>query len=119
MHGFLLAIHILVAIFLIIAILLQQTRGTGLASVFGGGGSSMFGGRGAAPFLTKATIILGTIFVITSLSLTFLSARRASVESAIEKAIKKGEVVPPAPAETPEGQPSPMEQVPSEGQPPK
>jgi len=112
MQGFLLAIHVIAAFFLIIVILLQQTRGTGLASVFGGGGSSMFGGRGAAPFLTKATVILGTIFVITSISLTWLSARRTSIESAVEKALRKGEVVPPPPTEATEGQPSPEGQVP-------
>jgi preprotein translocase subunit SecG len=112
MRGFFLAIHIIAAFFLIIVILLQQTKGGGLASVFGGGGGSMFGGRGAAPFLTKTTVILGVIFVVTSLSLTFMSARRATLESAVEKAMKKGEVIPTSPTETTEEQPSPVEQIP-------
>lgn len=112
MQGLFLAIHVAAAFFLIIVILLQQTKGGGLASVFGGGGGSMFGGRGAAPFLTKVTVILGTIFVVTSLSLTFLSARRVTVESAVEKAIREGEVMPPPPTETTEEQPSPVEQIP-------
>lgn len=113
MRGLFLAIHIIAAFFLIVVILLQQTKGGGLSSVFGGGGGSMFGGRGAAPFLTKTTVILGVIFVVTSLSLTFMSAKRATLESAVEKAMKKGEVMQPQPTETPETQPSPEEQIPT------
>ncbi|MDI6839975.1 MAG: preprotein translocase subunit SecG [bacterium] len=91
MHAFVFTIHILVAIFIILAILMQQREG-GLSTVFGGG-QSIFGGRGAAPFLTKTTIVLFILFLLTSFSLTLMSGK-TKPRSAIERAVKKGEVAP-------------------------
>ncbi len=64
----LLVFHVLIAIFLIIIVLLQQRTQGGMASVFGGGGGAenLLGSSGVAPFLTKLTAILGTIFIFTS-----------------------------------------------------
>jgi len=61
--------------------------------MFGGGGTTFFGGKGAAPFLTKITIILATVFIMTSVVLTTMSKTQAKI-SAIEKAIEKGEFSP-------------------------
>ena len=77
MFGFLLAIHTLIAILLIVVILMQQSRGSGLSSVFGGGAQSFFGGRGAEPFFLKTTTVLGILFMITSTTLAFTSPGRA------------------------------------------
>ncbi len=76
MFGFILALHTLIAILLTIIILMQQSKGTGLSSVFGGGAQSFFGGRGAEPFFLKATSILGALFMITSATLAFSATRR-------------------------------------------
>ena len=56
----LITLHVFVSFGLIIAVLLQSSKGGGLAGTFGGSGVSggVFGGRGAAPFLTKATTVL-------------------------------------------------------------
>ena len=55
MLGVLTAFHVLVCIGLIIVVLLQTGKGTGLASVFGGGGGeSVFGGKGFGSVLAKA-----------------------------------------------------------------
>lgn len=76
MYGVIMFFHLLGAAFLIIVVLMQQ-RGGGISSVFGGGGvESIFGGGGAAPFMIRLTAILATLFMITSLSLVLLSARR-------------------------------------------
>jgi preprotein translocase subunit SecG len=51
---------------LMLVILLQDSKGQGLAGAFGGGGgfsTSMLGGRGAATFLSKATQYLGAAFL--------------------------------------------------------
>ena len=61
MYGFLVIVHVLISIALIISVLLQAGKGTGLAGAFGGGGGAMgavFGGRGAATFLSKLTTFL-------------------------------------------------------------
>ena len=72
-------IHIIVSILLVITVLLQPGKGGDLGSMFGGGTSeSIFGASGAVPFLTKVTRILAVIFMITSLSLGYFSARGIS-----------------------------------------
>jgi len=70
------AIHIIVCIVLIIAVLLQSGKSADLAGAFGGGGSqTVFGPRGAASFLSKVTTISAVLFMVTSLGLWILSAK--------------------------------------------
>src|SRR5919204_5540592 len=65
--------HVLVCIFLILVVLLQQGKGADWAGAFGGGGSqTTFGARGAGTILSKATTAAAIIFMITSLALTIL-----------------------------------------------
>ena len=75
MTAFLTVIHFLICLFLIISILLQSSKGGGLAGMFGGGGGmgGVFGGRGAASFLSKVTLWLGICFAVTSISIALLS----------------------------------------------
>ncbi len=81
MFPVILVFHIIICLSLIILVLLQRGKGTGLGGVFGGaGGQSVFGSRGATTFLSKATTYTAVVFMLTSLSLALLSAgRRASV----------------------------------------
>ncbi len=72
-------IHVLVSLFLLLVILLQQGRGGDIASAFGGGGSqTAFGARGSATVLTKATAILGTLFLVGAFVLGILGQRGTS-----------------------------------------
>src|SRR5262249_35501569 len=65
--------HVIVCIFLILVVLLQQGKGADWAGAFGGGGTqTAFGARGAGTVLSKATTIAAVIFMITSLALTIL-----------------------------------------------
>lgn len=76
-------IHVLISIFLILVVLVQQGKGADLAGAFGGGGSqTAFGARGATTLLHKLTTGFFIAFVVTSLSLAILEARpRSSVMS--------------------------------------
>jgi preprotein translocase subunit SecG len=76
MFGLVIFIHVLVCVILIVVVLFQQPQKGGVTSVFGGG-ESVFGGGGAAPFMTRLTSGLAILFMITSLTLVLLSARRA------------------------------------------
>ena len=59
-------LHVMVCIFLILVVLLQQGKGADL-SVFGGGSTqTAFGARGATTFLHKLTVTSFIIFVITT-----------------------------------------------------
>ena len=73
----LLTVHILVAVVLILVVLLQSARGTDIAAAFGGMGSqAAFGPRGTATFLSKATVVLAVIFMMTSITLAIYSNRQ-------------------------------------------
>ena len=88
--------HVITCFLLIVAVLMQSSKGGGLSGAFGGGGGeAMFGGRETATFLSKATTYLAVVFMVTSLSLAFLSADRGGVEaeSSLLKAAQRGERV--------------------------
>lgn len=74
------AIHIFASVFLICLVLLQSGKGSDLGAALGGGSSSqsVFGTR-RGNVLTKATTILATIFMITSLTITVLKSHPTSI----------------------------------------
>jgi preprotein translocase subunit SecG len=74
LQTFLNILHIFVCFFLILVVLLQQGRGGGMGSAFGGASAQVFGGRGAGNFLTRLTAICAIIFMGTSMSLAYLSS---------------------------------------------
>jgi preprotein translocase subunit SecG len=71
-------VHILACIFLVLVVLLQTGKGADMGAVFGGSSSTVFGSSGAGNFLTKLTTATAVIFMLTSLGLTYFSARRNS-----------------------------------------
>ncbi|MDX2168859.1 MAG: preprotein translocase subunit SecG [Deltaproteobacteria bacterium] len=71
-------IHILACIFLVLVVLLQTGKGADMGAVFGGSSSTVFGSSGAGNFLTKLTTATAIVFMLTSLGLTYFSARRNS-----------------------------------------
>jgi preprotein translocase subunit SecG len=65
------ALYVLVCLFLIGVILLQQGKGGDIANAFGGGSSqAVFGARSGATLLTRATSVLAALFVVLSMVLT-------------------------------------------------
>ena len=70
------AIHVLVCIFLILVVLLQQGKGADL-SVFGGGSTqTAFGARGATTLLHKLTVGSFLVFILTTLLIGLPQIRR-------------------------------------------
>ncbi|MEZ4443454.1 MAG: preprotein translocase subunit SecG [Polyangiaceae bacterium] len=67
-------IHVVVCLFLILVVLLQQSKGGGLSGSLGAGATQVFGGRGSANFMTRLTGIMATLFMLTSASLAYLSS---------------------------------------------
>jgi preprotein translocase subunit SecG len=79
MLGFLITLHVLVSIALIIIVLLQAGKGADLGATFGTGSSqSLFGAGGSSTFLGKMTATAAIIFMVTSLSLAYLSGKSGS-----------------------------------------
>jgi preprotein translocase subunit SecG len=74
----LLIIHILVAAFICVVILMQSSKGEGLSGAFGlGQGTTSFFGADTANVLVKITAVLAIVFMVTSLSLAYIQARKA------------------------------------------
>ncbi len=100
-------VHVLVSFFLILVVLAQQGKGQDLASAFGGTGSqTAFGARGTATLLSKITAGAAMLFVVTSLSLSYLrpvvgndSVIPDSPAPATEPAAEGEEAAAPAEAE--------------------
>lgn len=79
MTAILVVLHVIVSIFLILVVLVQQGKGADLAGAFGGGGSqTAFGARGATTLLHKLTTTFFILFVLTSLSLAVMQAHPRS-----------------------------------------
>ncbi|MDR0456682.1 MAG: preprotein translocase subunit SecG [Treponema sp.] len=68
----LLVFFVIVAILLVLLVLVQGEEGDSLGGIFAGGSSSAFGSR-SGNVLTRATTILGTLFLIISLGLALLN----------------------------------------------
>src|ERR1700729_3966545 len=77
-------IHVVVCLFLIGVVLLQQGKSADLAGAFGGQGSqTAFGPRGAANLLTKLTTWGAILFMVISISLTIMLARNNSTDKSV------------------------------------
>ena len=72
MFTFLLVVQAIVAAALVTVILMQRSEGGGLTG--GGSPAGLMSARGAADFLTRATAILATIFVLICIALATLAA---------------------------------------------
>jgi len=77
-------IHVIVCLFLICVVLLQQGKSSDLAGAFGGQGSqTAFGPRGAANLLTRLTAWSAIIFMCTSIGLTVMLSHSTKTGSVL------------------------------------
>jgi preprotein translocase subunit SecG len=110
METLLIIIHITVCLFLIGIVLLQHGKGADIGATFGGSSQSLFGSEGPLPLLNKITTFVAVVFMVTSISLAYISAHRGSgsVMSGVsngqpaveEPAKQEAELVVPAEQET-------------------
>ena len=83
MENFVLILNVILAILLVVVILLQKSEGGALG--LGVSQDSFVSSRSAGNFLTKATAIIATLFIITSISLTILSRGELPTSSVLER----------------------------------
>tara|TARA_B110000014_G_C19752655_1_gene392179 strand:- start:65 stop:367 length:303 start_codon:yes stop_codon:yes gene_type:complete len=83
MENFVLIINVILAILLVIFVLLQRSEGGALG--LGVSQDSYISSRSASNFLTKATAIIATFFIITSISLTIMSKDKFTTKSVLDK----------------------------------
>jgi preprotein translocase subunit SecG len=95
-----LVVHLLLAISMVIAILLQRSEGgaLGIGGGGGGGGGGFMTGRGASSALTKFTAGAATLFFITSLSLAIMSGGNTEVRSIMDAPAPASDTSPVLPS---------------------
>ncbi len=81
METVLLVIHIMVTLVLIGVVLIQRSEGGALGIGGGGGGGGVMSSRGAANLLTRTTAVLAAVFMLTSISLAFVSGVGSETKS--------------------------------------
>jgi preprotein translocase subunit SecG len=91
----------LIAVAMIVLILLQRGQGAAAGSGFGAGASAtVFGARGSANFLSRATAVLATLFMVVSLGMAVYASREARSGPDADDLGVMGALV--APAEVPQ-----------------
>jgi preprotein translocase subunit SecG len=82
----LLVFFVINAILLVLLVLLQTEEGDSLGGIFAGGSNTAFGSR-SGNFLTRATTVLGALFLVISLGLALLS--RTPGGTGIEEEVRR------------------------------
>ncbi|MFL6760436.1 preprotein translocase subunit SecG [Sphingomonas sp.] len=109
MFAFLLIVQSLIAVTLIGVILMQRSEGGGLG--VGGSSSGFMTARGAADFLTRATAVLGGLFII--LSIVMAAIVGATREPAKIDTSLAGKLAPAQQQQTQPVQPVPAQPAPA------
>lgn len=77
-------LHVFVCFLMIGAILLQSGKGAEIGAAFGGSSQTVFGSRGPANFLSKLTVIVAGVFMLTSFTLAILAKERNFASTVID-----------------------------------
>lgn len=83
MENVVLVVHLILALSLIGAVLMQRSEGGGLG--IGGGGGGATGGRAPVTVMAKFTWILAIAFIVTSITLTLIAAQNAAGASVVDR----------------------------------
>ena len=116
MYILLVIVHIIVSIAMIAIVLLQSGKGAEMGASFGAGGSqSVFGAGGGNTFMSKMTTGAAIIFMLTSMTLAYLSSHTGTssiMSGASRKAAPQSQgTLPPVPVQ---GQPGAAQTKPSQ-----
>lgn len=91
MSTFITVVHCFCCVLLIGLVLIQSGKGAEISASFGGSSQTVFGASGGATFFTKLTYGVASVFMLTSLILTVMSATS-------QRSIMEGAAIPAAPA---------------------
>jgi len=89
----LLIVQIVLVIMIVIAVLLQKSSSIGLGA-YSGSNESVFGAKGPASFLTKATFLIGFLFVVNTITLGYMYSQAAQA-SVVDEMTEETNIVAP------------------------
>ncbi len=114
LHTLLMIVHFFSAAGIISLVLLQRGKGAEAGAGFGAGASgTVFGARGAGTALSRATAILAGIFMLTSLSLTYVGSHTPAAPSTVLDRLSQPTPSQPPPANPKPGSPAPLSAPPA------
>jgi len=91
-------LYVLVCLFLLVVVLLQQGRAGDIAAAFGGSSSqTVFGARSGATLLTRATSVLAVLFMVGSLALAIYGVKGSGAHLGSVKLPSQSAPAVPAP----------------------
>ena len=102
LRGFLLTVHIVLALLIVFLVLMQRGKGAEAGAGFGAGASgTVFGARGTATLFSKLTAVFAAMFFGTSLLLAYMGTRTTAeptsvIERAAQAAARARSATPPA-----------------------
>jgi preprotein translocase subunit SecG len=109
MYYLVVGLYVLICFLLLVVVLLQQGKGGDIAAAFGGSSSqTAFGARAGATFLTRATAVLATLFMVGAFALGIIKPGGSSVVSGVQGPAATPVATPPPlnmPPPTPTGTP--------------
>jgi preprotein translocase subunit SecG len=118
LRGFILSVHILLALMIIFLVLMQRGKGAEAGAGFGSGASgTVFGARGTATLFSKLTAVFAALFFTTSLLLAYMGTRTTAeptsvIERAAQSAARARSTPPPAPTPPAPQSPAPAPPAP-------
>ena len=89
-------LQIILAIILIILALLNKSSSMGFGT-YSSSNDSVFGAKGPMDFLTKATLTIGFLFVLNTLTLVYLYNKQANT-SVVDEVKVQNKTIPPIPS---------------------
>jgi len=108
LRGFILGVHVLLALMIIGLVLLQRGKGAEAGAGFGSGASgTVFGARGTSTLFSKLTAVFAAMFFATSLTLAYLGARPTAEPTSVLERAAQAATQPAAPAPAAPNPPAP------------
>ena len=97
--GILTAVHVLVALFLIVLVLMQKSSEQGIGAAFGGGMTETVFGAGTTTALVRMTIWCASLLLLTTLILAVLHSHRGRRSGSLMERTLSTTPMLPAPAQ--------------------
>lgn len=82
-------VHVVVCLFLVGIVLLQHGKGADIGATFGGSSQSLFGTEGPLPLLNKITTAAAIIFMLTSVTLAYISSQSSTTSVMSDISVSK------------------------------
>src|SRR5271163_2372492 len=99
LRGFILSVHIMLALMIIALVLMQRGKGAEAGAGFGSGASgTVFGARGTATLFSKLTAVFAALFFATSLTLAYIGTRTTGEPSTVLERAAQAATATPQPA---------------------